>query len=112
MRLTLLEPRYLKISSDIGISSENVSKEESDGMWFFCPVCYLKNRGPEGTHMIIVWRPKIQPASNRSGPGRWELRGNGFEDMTLIGSDSNSIMCKGGCNAHFSIVDGEVIIHD
>lgn len=28
---------------------------EAQGIWFLCPACFVKNQGPIGTHMVLVW---------------------------------------------------------
>lgn len=113
MRLTILEPHWLKRVSDRSFKKV-YSLQEADGIRFLCPLCWKVNDGPVGTHSILCWRPHVPqscyPAPGRWGypaPGRWEFQGSSFEDLTLVAS-SSSILLLGGCKAHFFIRNGEI----
>ena len=108
MRLTELEPKFLKIDGiNFGSFRRIDSIDEADGIIFICPVCFTANRGNVGSHSIICWRPKAPQAVNLTGPGRWEFTGTGYEDLTLV-AESSSVLLRGGCNAHFFVRDGNI----
>ncbi len=79
---------------------------EAEGIFFLCPVCFKANGGPVGTHGIICWTPKVPPDA-QPGPGRWELVGSSFEDLSLR-AGSSSIKLTGGCEAHFHVTNGNI----
>ena len=84
---------------------------EAAGVIFLCPVCFEKNKGPVGTHAILCWNGTV-PEEFSPGPGRWDMQGTGFEDLTLVGangkSDSVQLTSKGGCQAHFHVRNGMI----
>lgn len=77
---------------------------DADGVIFLCPLCYTKNNGPVGTHSVLCWRPRVAKEI-QPGPGRWEFKGTGLDDLTLV-AGSSSILLKGGCNWHGYIRNG------
>ena len=114
LRFTDLQPQFM------GFPIENrlphvESIEEARGVMFLCPVCFVKNLGPRGTHSVICWAPDV-PQNFEPKPGRWSLHGIGLENLTLKGSTSDSVHLKKGdwvvqgCNAHFFVTDGMVTI--
>lgn len=107
MRLTELEPEFLKLIDEYSWQRMD-SITDADGVFFLCPTCWIKNNGPVGTHAIICWTPKV-PLNIEPGPGRWELLGTGYEDLTLrAGSSSVFLQSEGGCKAHFFIQSGNI----
>lgn len=106
MKLTELDPHFLKILSEREYQCADVSLAEADGVQFLCPVCFAKNGGPVGTHSVICWRPHVPPDVNPK-PGRWEFSGTGYNDLTLT-AGSSSILLTSGCKAHFFITNGEI----
>lgn len=78
---------------------------EAWGVEFLCPKCFEENKGPVGTHMVICWSPVV-PLDISPGPGRWELKGTGLHDLSLV-AGSSSVKLEGGCNAHFMVENGE-----
>jgi hypothetical protein len=80
--------------------------DEADGISFLCPKCWLANGGGAGTHQVLCWRPHVPPDVDPK-PGRWELVGTGFADLTLT-AGSSSVALRGGCAAHFFIESGEI----
>lgn len=104
MRLTELDPTFIQIVDD-RTYRVGAAMSEADGVQFLCPVCFLKNGGPIGTHIMICWAPHV-PVERKPAPGRWPMMGTGFADLTL----TPSIAITGGCNAHFFITNGEVIL--
>ncbi len=81
---------------------------EAQGVTFLCPKCFLANGGPKGTHSIVCWAPVV-PQTVDPKPGRWELVGTGFADLTLrAGSSSVLLTDAAGCRAHFFVTNGEI----
>ncbi len=70
---------------------------EAQGIQFLCPACFVKNKGPVGTHYVAVgFRDRglldNQSSHNKEGkPSRWAVTGNDFTDI----STQPSIDC--GC---------------
>jgi len=85
----------------------DVRIEDADAVMFLCPVCYTKNGGKVGTHRVICNRPRVPLGPNRVGPGRWEFKGAGIDDLTLV-AGSSSIKLEGGCAAHFFVTNGQI----
>jgi hypothetical protein len=105
MRLLDLSPRFLKRTGDSW--QQDVERPgDSDGLIFLCPKCFEQNKGPVGTHSIICWRPHVPPDIDPK-PGRWEMKGAGFADLTLV-AGSSSVNLTGSCNAHFFVTNGEI----
>jgi hypothetical protein len=103
LKLQDLEPRFLKIVDESRRRYiEDIS--EADGLIFLCPKCFAENGGRVGTHSIICWRPHVSQDALPK-PGRWDMRGSGFFDLSLV-AGSSSIALMGGCNAHFFIENG------
>ena len=108
MRLTELEPEFLKLSDPEGKSYRtDATFQDCDGLFFLCPVCFKNNNGPVGTHGVICWKPHI-PQTVAPTPGRWSQNGSGFHDLSLV-AGSSSVLLQGGCNAHFWITNGEIV---
>ena len=82
---------------------------DAHGMHFLCPLCFAKNGGSRGTHMVSVGfagRAHEAPFCH-DGQGKlvfWNVSGAGFADLTL----TPSIQCLGGCNWHGFVTNGEV----
>ena len=105
--LSRLEPQFLKLQgTKLWTYTEDI--KEADGICFLCPVCFMTNDGPIGTHSVICWQPKVPPDLGPK-PGRWLFNGTGYDDLMLV-AGSSSIKLNGGCNAHFFIRDGQVDI--
>jgi hypothetical protein len=103
MKLLELEPKFLKLITEV-LWQTGVSFQEADGIEFLCPKCFLKGR--IGCHMVVCWKPHV-PQTVRPTPGRWELHGSGFDDLTLV-AKSSSIKITSGCLAHFFIRNGNI----
>lgn len=108
MRLTELEPEFLKWLGPEHPESCQIIEgpEQADGLWFLCPLCFLVNGGPVGTHGIKCWKPHV-PQTVSPTPGRWNQTGTGFHDLSLVAS-SSSIQLTDGCRWHGYVQNGEV----
>lgn len=107
MKLTELEPRFLKWIDDTHFS--NVDKiDEADGIFFCCPLC-MKNTNMHrpGVHGVICWEPNV-PQTTSPTPGRWNMSGTGYGDLTLTAGSSSILLTGEGCKAHFFITNGEI----
>lgn len=101
--LSVLEPEFV-VRTEKGY--RRCSFAEAEGLWLLCPECWDRNNGPVGTHGVLCWRPCV-PLSVTPGPGRWEFKGTGMDDLTLV-AGSSSVLLQGGCNAHFYVQGGQV----
>jgi hypothetical protein len=102
-----LKPQFLRYEKrDDGEVFVHVgSVAEATGIVFLCPKCFTANGGPIGTHSVICWSPAVPPEV-RPKPGRWNLVGLSFDDLSLV-AGSSSIQLTGGCNWHGFIRDGK-----
>ena len=111
MKLIDLEPEFTTIAAENGKLVRRLDETDinvADGIMFLCPKCFQQNSGPVGTHMVLCWRPRVSQEIT-PGPGRWEFEGTGFNDLTLV-AGSSSVLLQGGCQAHFFIRNGEIIM--
>lgn len=108
MRLSELEPEFVGLWNERSGFSKVERIEDADGLWFLCPKCFAANGGPIGTHRILCLRPRV-PHPSFSEPGRWEFDGSGFEDLTLV-AGSSSVQVGGGCEAHFWVRAGAIVM--
>lgn len=90
MRLTELEPRFLKIIDD-RTHQYVEALADADGIMFMCPKCWTANGGPVGTHQVICWRPHV-PQTRSPVPGRWQFEGTGYHDLTLKAGSSSVLL--------------------
>lgn len=110
MRLADLEPSFLRFLED---SFESKTYQMQDGIagahgiLFVCPKCYQEKGGRAGAHSIICWAPQV-PQSVFPVPGRWELLGTGYGDLTLRAGSSSVLLTGPGCQAHFFVTNGEI----
>lgn len=81
---------------------------EAHGIKFLCPLCFTKNGGAIGTHMVICWSRRA-PDDLEPLPGRWSLHGTGLDDLHLesdpVGT-ARSVELLGGCAWHGFINTG------
>lgn len=111
VKLTDLQPTFLKHEPKDGqnIIIRDVTIAEADGILFLCPKCYTENPGAARIHSVRCWSPKISKTVDPS-PGRWALVGTGFHDLSLEATPARSVLLDGGCNAHFLVTNGEVML--
>ena len=115
MKLTDLEPQFMRYeTSDHEYLRHVDSLAEAQSVQFLCPVCFVKNNAPVGTHLIEVSfsdRGVLdhQGSHNREGaPSRWTVSGTGYADLTTLPSilvDPAEPACAGW---HGYITNGEV----
>jgi hypothetical protein len=107
MKLTDLEPKFLTRIDDMNMR-EHDDFARADGVMFLCPKCLAESeRGAIGVHSCICWNPSV-PQTTKPTPGRWELHGSGYNDLTLV-AGSSSVLLTSGCKAHFFIRNGEIV---
>jgi hypothetical protein len=107
LRLTELEPRFLKRINDDRFRHD-VAFADADGVMFVCPLCFLNNgKKRAGVHSVICWNPSV-PQTTEPTPGRWNLLGTGFDDLTLQAGSSSILLTGDGCGWHGFIRNGEV----
>jgi hypothetical protein len=87
MRLTDLAPEWCGGYDAVRHSfCHPATFAEAQGIWFLCPVCFKKNGGGRGTHMVLVWfKDRNVPPEAEPEP-RWGASGTGFNDLTLTPS--------------------------
>lgn len=115
MKLSELEPKFLKRESDQSFLYVD-TLAEANGLMFLCPRCWTRNKGPQGTHMVICWDPSV-PQSTKPVPGRWSLVGTCFDDLSLVAGSSSVLLPgsqqeleKGGaCGWHGFVKNGEIL---
>lgn len=103
MHIDILGPRFLKARSPKVIAYARYI-DAADGVEFLCPLCFERNHGPVGTHLIVCWREGVSQEIPPQG-GRWYLSGDGYANLTI----APSIHIPEGCGAHFFVTNGEII---
>ena len=73
------------------------------GLHMLCPICFMRNGGPVGTHAIHCLTLDA-PADMPPLPGRWAVMGETLTRLTL----SPSVDLPNGCKAHFWVRDGQI----
>lgn len=107
VRLTELEPQFLKRIDDNNFR-EVSSIADADGVMFVCPLCFENNgKNRVGVHSVLCWNPNV-PQTTDPVPGRWNLVGTGYEDLTLQAGSSSIHLTGEGCGWHGFIRNGEV----
>ena len=114
MKLTELEPVFLKYwqrevdqtsyadtaaypgKRTLEGASHVETLEQADGIRFTCPKC--------GHHQVMVWFRQHVPPHILPGPGRWDVYGKSFDDLSL----HPSIALNGACDWHGFIQKGDV----
>lgn len=82
--------------------------EQAQGVLFLCPRCFEKNGGEVGTHSIMCWfAGRGVPDAEFPKPGRWQVSGTGFDDLTL--TPSVNLPGKDGCQWHGFIQRGQIL---
>ena len=83
------------------------SLPEADGVWFLCPLCFTRNGGSMGTHMVGCWFRGRVPDWVDPKPGRWTPFGTGIDDLTFVPPPASiSVFLTSGCMWHGHIKQG------
>lgn len=104
-----LEPQFLRYEERDGKTFFPYAETIADahGVEFLCPKCFAKNGGPVGTHAVICWFRGRVPDGAEPGPGRWDVSGVSYSDLTL----NPSVHLSGaGCGWHGWIKNGRAIV--
>lgn len=130
MRLTLLEPKFIRyyekmVTIEVCVGDHETWRErgcpteektvprewteevktlaEAQGIRFICPLCYAK--GGHSVSITFINRGVRDDHGSQSeeGPSRWQVTGTNFEDL----STQPSIHLIGGCGWHGYITNGE-----
>jgi hypothetical protein len=106
MKLVDLEPQFLKvIDADSHCYVDTIL--EAQGLLFLCPLCFINNNGPIGTHSILTWfRDRGVPDDQIPIPGRWIMSGSDYSNLNLY----PSIQLTLGCKWHGNIINGNIQI--
>lgn len=108
MKLSELEPRFMRVAEPGRLWQEVDTLAEAQGVQFLCPKCFEANGGAVGTHSVLCWflgRGVLDDEDPK--PGRWEPVGTGLQDLSLR-AGSSSILLTSGCCWHGYVTDGEV----
>ena len=107
LQLTELEPQFLKRISDKRFR-EVKTLAKADGIMFVCPLCFENNgKNRVGVHSVICWNLSV-PQTTEPTPGRWNLLGTGYDDLTLQNGSSSILLTGDGCGWHGFIQNGVV----
>lgn len=93
-----LEPHFLVISGDGTWAMSAGSPVMKDGLMFTCPKCR--------NHQVICWFAHVGQDVNPK-PGRWDVWGTSFEDVSLRPSVN---LTGPGCGWHGFVGGGQVSI--
>lgn len=109
MKLTELQPQFIRLGDKPSISVHVKSLAEATGITFLCPKCWTANGNTSyGTHTVKCWFEGV-PLHIIPGPGRWKPKGTGYADLSFVpGLHSRSVRLIGGCAWHGYITKGEV----
>lgn len=108
IKLTTLEPQFIQRIDDRSWHEVD-ALAAADGIMFLCPKCWVENNGPIGTHAVVCWAPSV-PQTTSPTPGRWNMVGTGFDDLSLVAGSSSIHLAGEGCQWHGFIRDGEVTL--
>lgn len=109
MKLTDLEPEWVVFEKQKYGVDRRDNLQDAQGIMFLCPKCFDANGGPVGTHAVICWfKGRGVPDTEPPKPGRWEVSGIGFGNLTL--KPSVHLSGEGGCQWHGFITNGEAKI--
>jgi len=106
VRLTELEPELVAHAPSASAAHLPLTLDNAQGLLFVCPKCHSA-QGRPGSHSVLCWfRNRGVPDDETPGPGRWDVSGTGFDDLSL----SPSVHLSGpGCGWHGFIRNGEII---
>lgn len=111
MKLTDLEPEWVVTGgSPNSLKRDNeLTIATAQGVLFLDPVEFAKNGGPVGTSSVLCWfRNRGVSDDEKPAPGRWDVSGTGFADLTLNPSVDCSCGGKHPGAWHGWVKNGEV----
>jgi hypothetical protein len=91
MKLVHLEPQFIQYFEE-GVAQylrHVPDLGHAQGVQFLCPVCFVRNGGAVGTHLIEVTfagkgvKDHLGSHNNKGKPSRWTASGTGYADLTL-----------------------------
>lgn len=103
--LAQLEARLVRHTGSGGFQ-EVESLADADGLWFLCPLCFERNKGPVGTHSVLCWFHGRVADDLDPKPGRWNPAGTGLADLSFVGPGLTSVLLQSGCKWHGYVEDG------
>ena len=123
MKLTELNPVFITMPVQEEHWTFQATEDGPDGaggIRFDCPQCRLHpendpwhvNSNGERRHRLTLYVPDAFDGDPNIGPGRWSLVGDSFENLSLDGGSSSSVLCEYGCRAHFFVKDGHIEMCD
>lgn len=81
------------------------SLADAQGVYFLCPLCKQIDRQDKGVHMVLCWfADRGVPDDAYPLPGRWQVSGNGYDDLTLSPS---AHLTGPGCGWHGWVKGGD-----
>lgn len=83
MKLRDLEARLVQSITLTRFRTDVESVGEAHGVMFLCPGCWKRNRGPVGTHSILVWFDGRGLPDDLEPVTRWQAIGNTIDDLEL-----------------------------
>lgn len=90
VRLLDLDPKWVHEYNVLKPSwrrADHLCPQTAQGILFLCPQCFHNRGGPVGTHSVLLWfADRGVPLDVLPGPGRWNVSGSSFEDLTLTPS--------------------------
>lgn len=109
MKLTELEPSFLRIEEPGRVYQDVDTLAEAQGVRFLCPLCFVTCGGSVGCHSVICWDATrgVLPEETPK-PGRWQMLGTSLADLTLRAGSSSVLLTGDGCKAHFFIENGDI----
>lgn len=103
LRLIQPEPQFVRAPGPNSMLAVDTI-QEAHGVVFLCPVCFLKNNGPVGTHRVVCWARDRGTPAEAAPKARWAMSGSCLDDLTL----SPSVNLPGGCAWHGFVKNGKV----
>lgn len=83
---------------------------EAQGIDFLCPVCFVKNGGPMGTHGVDVTfadrgvSDALGSHNDKGAPSRWSVSGSDVSNLT---TQPSIFLTSSPCQWHGFITNGE-----
>ena len=98
MRLSALEPHFLKNVEASSAYEYTDNIREADGLEMQCPACHWAFKGgSEPVHHIVLWEDRRH----------WQFVGTGYDDVSIL-AGSLAVWFTSGCKARFYCKRGKV----